>query len=554
MKKSSYFLYFLGMFWICIFTALVLHGVYSSSIDEIESDIAEKKEQDASEEKNFREVVEKDIIDEKVVEEKDVEEKMLSEMEDKSSFEVNKNKEHIALGKTESKQRNIVQDQVTRIELSPNASIHLEENDSQVFTAKAYSSSGKEIDFTAKWETNAGTIEKIHNNKVKLTVDDINQPTCWLRCTDIKTQLNANVYVNVKEKPRLDRFSISQLPSTCHSGESYSIIISAYDQFGNHFEIEPEWETDAGTIDAYGNFIAGSDYGQHKIVLRDRVSGKSVSSFVSIKPLLAVIDLYGTKESLRPGESFQYRAVCYDRNRREIDFPVEWSVTGGEVDSNGNLTPGHEPGTYEIFVAGVGSDVRVGMYYEVMRVVTTIKLTDVPDYLYSGDSYEFGAVAYDQVGKKMRFDGKWRAGGGRITGSGEYTAGNQPGRYKVVVAVGDVNDSAYFVVKELIKEKNFNLGSNTHFSHESKKIVHLSSVDVSIYRDGSYVVNYDSEVFERERWSYRLSFNLSRGGSFSVSPGSVNRSKGYHNFTQNGTSDKIRRHFTNIDDVDGDFR
>lgn len=553
MKKSSNkFLYILVLFWICVFAALVTQGMHTDrSLNDKNQDSTEERPNNKEE---FLEgEVQEQIVDENITEEP---QPFDSRTEDVSSTkqqtaEITPQPLASKIENPPAKPNKPLKPKLSRIEIFPKPISTVAPGNSKTFTATGYDDQGNEINFTAKWETNAGSIEKISDNKIRVVVSS-NKTTAWLKCTDVKTRMSQDTYIYIKEKPRLESFAINNLPGSLLSGESSEFEIVALDQFGKQFPVDIEWQTPAGTIQ-HRHFTAGNEHGRHEIIAYDRVSGQRVSHFIHIKPRLAIIDLYGTKKSLRPGEVFQYRAVCYDNRKREIDFPVEWTASGGEVDTDGNLTPGEIPGTYEIFVQGRGTDIRVGMYYKITPIVKSIRITNIPEFIYTGDTYTFTAIGYDYRNRPLEFDAQWQAGGGSIDNNGNFTAGNRPGKYNLVVSDGyGVEHRASFVVKQEVTEKSFNLARRT-LRIQGKNIVRLHGIEVTIYKSGSYSVSYEAQIFENESWSYELQFHLERGGSFSISLPSVNRSPGFSNFTQRGRSNNIRQSFRQIEDVSGDF-
>ncbi|BBM86702.1 hypothetical protein [Candidatus Uabimicrobium amorphum] len=545
------FLVLLGLFWVSIFVFLVFQGVQprdtsdnEQNLQDTEERVGGVKEVVVTEEEN----TEPQLEDGEVVEE-------ISPSQDTALKPKELPKKPIVqnLNKLQKQQEEKRSANVTRIEIFPQK-VTLKPGGSDIFTATAYNAQEQPVSFSGKWSTNAGKIEYMASNKIKLTTYRSLQSTGWLRCTDKKTLANGDAFIDITEIPRLSRFSIEGLPGTLNAGESCDLRVVAYDQFGDRFPIKPEWNTPAGTISAEGHFVVGNKYGRHEIRLRDRNSGQSISRFVHIQAPLKVIDLYGTEKSLRPGETFQYRAVCFDRYRNEINFPVKWSATGGQVDANGNLTPGEIPGTYEIFVEGIGTDIRVGMYYKIIPIIKSIKIVNIPPFIYGGDRHVFQAVGYDYQNRPLYFEPVWKAGGGQINANGEFLAGNQPGTYNVTVSDGyGVEQTASFVIKAEITEKDFELTGDVLFE-DGERVVSIQHATVTIFKTGRFIISYQVRVFQEKSWNYQLLFRLQNNNIFEVNPATVKKRPGQFNFTQRGRSQTIRRTFRNIRAVDARFR
>lgn len=544
MKNTLLFL--LGSFWVYIFISLVLQGVEPREVDAKNShpQKIETQRQGGVTETIVTDNTEKrDVVREIVVEKE-------SPSQQNTPLQPNMPKKNVANNRAKVDKQNST---VVRIEVFPQKTT-LKPGGSDVFTALGYNAQGQQISFVGKWSTNAGTIERIAQGKIKLTAHHMPQTTCWLRCTDQVTHIHRDAFIDIAEVPRLVRFAIEGLPSAMHCGDHCELRVVAYDQFGNHFPIDPEWQTPAGVIAANGHFVAGKSYGQHKITLRDRNSGQTISRSIYINPRLEVIDLYGTEKSLRPGEKFQYHARCYDRYRNEINFPLKWWASGGEVDDNGYLTPGEIPGTYEIFVQGIGTDIRVGMYYKIVPIVKSIEIVNIPEYIYSGDCHVFRAIAYDYRNRPLYFEPIWKAEGGQINVKGEFHAGNQPGTYTLTVADGyGVQARASFVIKAEVTEKVFPLTGDVLFE-KGEKVVRIQHAEVTIFKTGKFLISYRAQVFQKKRWNYRLRFFLKNRNFFYVHPAAVKKSPGHYNFTQRGRSQDIRRTFRNIQNVDGQLR
>ena len=149
----------------------------------------------------------------------------------------------------------------------------------------------------------------------------------------------------------------------------------------------------------------------------------------------------------------RFIALGRDADGIEVEVSPTWSVVngGGTIDPSGDFTAGPTPGTYSGTVqatsGGISATATVTV---VVGALASITVSPHPDTLAVGGLQQFTAVGRDVAGNVVPITPTWSSdnGGGIISGSGQFTAGNTPGTYSntVTATSGGVSGDATVVV------------------------------------------------------------------------------------------------------------
>lgn len=164
-------------------------------------------------------------------------------------------------------------------------------------------------------------------------------------------------------------------------------------------------------------------------------------------PALVEIRVSPEKVTLRPGEQCQFSAKGYTQAGREIPFTVEWSTTGGFINTTG-LFSANDVETDKLYTI-MATDTRTGAQGNAAVLIRAsdkefvstdspkiLRLEIIPPKieLTPGQPYRFTVRAYSTQGQQVRLTRLlWRVTGGSIMADGTYQAGGAPGSYFVEV-------------------------------------------------------------------------------------------------------------------------
>ncbi len=136
---------------------------------------------------------------------------------------------------------------------------------------------------------------------------------------------------------------------------------------------------------------------------------------------------------LRVGTGRQFTAVGYDSLGVLMDIAVQWSASGGVIDSTGFYTAGADTGSFQVTAEEIGTHLRGTAAVRVLPEL--VRLQIVPDSvrLEPGQSCQFVVQGFDSLARVVSVYPQWSATGGTIDRTGLYTAGPDTGLFEVLV-------------------------------------------------------------------------------------------------------------------------
>jgi len=155
--------------------------------------------------------------------------------------------------------------------------------------------------------------------------------------------------------------------------------------------------------------------------------------------------------TLQTGTTQQMVAIGYDAEGRAVTITPTWSVAagGGSVAAGGVFTAGTLPGLYaNTVVATVGNISGRATITVLPGDLATITVVPTPVTLAVTATQQFTAVGKDISGNVVTFTPTWSvvAGGGSISSTGIFTAGNTPGTYTNTVQASNNTLKGYATV------------------------------------------------------------------------------------------------------------
>jgi hypothetical protein len=178
-------------------------------------------------------------------------------------------------------------------------------------------------------------------------------------------------------------------------------------------------------------------------------SPKSVTS-ISVSPDTTLIF---------PARQQAFKAQGRTAKGTLVDLQVDWSASGGSIDSMGTFRAGSAPGRY--YVKGRTSD---GLADSAVVDITpgsgdaqvqTLVLTPAVDTVAPGATVAYAASGRLSDGSTAPVDVAYSASGGTISAAGLYKAGSQTGRFRIVAtaaALGLADTSAVVIAAPDLSE------------------------------------------------------------------------------------------------------
>ena len=165
------------------------------------------------------------------------------------------------------------------------------------------------------------------------------------------------------------------------------------------------------------------------------------------------IKLIPQRVILSPGEKTVFRADVTGKSGAKLNFMPAWGTKGGKIDQNGRFHAGKKSGEYTIIAWGP-KGIKATAIVIIRAKPQIARLAIVPEKatVDVGASLRFRAQAFDQFGKKHPTNVGWSTNAGKITASGEFTAGDKPGNYEITARQGSAVARAFIEVKAIVRQ------------------------------------------------------------------------------------------------------
>jgi hypothetical protein len=259
----------------------------------------------------------------------------------------------------------------------------------------------------------------------------------------------------------LTTITVTPTPTTLDIAETQQFTAVGKDAGGNVVAISPTWATVAGggSIDlSTGFFTAGSTTGTYTKTVRASVGG--VAGFATVivtSGPLASITVTPNPVSVQTNDTQQFIAVGKDGSGNDFVITPDWNVVagGGIITSNtGLFTAGAVAGTFPMTVKATSGGVSGFATVTVTAIapsLATIEVQPDPANVFVGDTKQFAAIGYDELGEIFPIAPQWMIvnGGGSIDeDTGLFTAGGATGTFDgtVVASSGSISGDATVTV------------------------------------------------------------------------------------------------------------
>ncbi|MBN2486006.1 MAG: Ig-like domain-containing protein [Bacteroidales bacterium] len=321
-------------------------------------------------------------------------------------------------------------------------------NQSRQFTANGFDQFGNSFAFDAAWSvTGGGTISE---NGLFTATD-----TGSYYVIALNGNIKDSVLVDIEAILVLDSIAVSPESASITEGETQQFAATGYDQYGDEFELVPEWSVSGGgSVNTSGLFTATSAGSYYVKAFSGEIADSVV---IEVLPLLVLDSIAVAPEtaSIMVGLTQQYSAAGFDQFGDAFAFSPAWSVSGGGSINNDGLFTASAAGTFYVKAsAGTISD-SVAITITEVPVLETLVVTPETATINVGETQQFSVTGTDQFASPIEVSVTWSvSGGGTISETGLFTA-NAKGTFTITAAQGDVSATASVtVVGESSVDKN----------------------------------------------------------------------------------------------------
>jgi parallel beta-helix repeat protein len=320
------------------------------------------------------------------------------------------------------------------------------------FTALAWTAGGDSIPVLVDWSASGGTItsDGVFSSSSAGTFSVVARG----KGRNNRRSDTSTVVVVPSGSVTLIRLTVSPTSVTLSPGAQQSFAAQAVSSDGSAMPLAVDWTATGGTVDAAGKYTAGGNPGTYSIVATDPGSKLSDTAAITISataPTLRSVVLTPTSASLSTGGTKAFTAVGLMSDNSTLSIPIRYSATGGTITSGGNYTAGGTAGTYRVVAtdtSGSLADTASVTISAPTPTVTAVVLTPSTVSLQAGGTQQFAASGKMSDGSSTTVSVVYAATGGSISSSGNYTAGQVAGNYRVVATQsgGSLADTALTTV------------------------------------------------------------------------------------------------------------
>lgn len=231
-------------------------------------------------------------------------------------------------------------------------------------------------------------------------------------------------------------------------GSSITFSATAELVDGSSAAVAIVYEATGGTITTGGLYTAGNAPGTYSVIALNVASGLADTASVSITAPASELEqviLEPPATSLIAGGTQQFSARGVLTDGSTVDIPVNFTATGGTINSNGFYQAPTVTGNYEVIATALvgGKADTSGVTVSAANSLVSISVTPQTAQILTGGIQQFAAIGNLSGGGTSAVTVTWSTDGGSISSTGTYTANNTPGTYTVIATTsGGLADTA----------------------------------------------------------------------------------------------------------------
>jgi hypothetical protein len=186
-----------------------------------------------------------------------------------------------------------------------------------------------------------------------------------------------------------------------------------------------------GTIDANGDFTAGTQPGLYSVIATQQGGALADTSQVTVGPTLSQLVMNPSAVSVFPGSTQQFAVSALWTDGSSALPPLTFTPAGGTISGGGVYTAGSTPGTYQLIVRHQGGT-KADTSNITIPTLTGLTLSPQPATVAAGGSQLFSVSGTWSNGATTPPAVNYAATGGTISPAGLYIAGGLNGTFQVI--------------------------------------------------------------------------------------------------------------------------
>ncbi|MBP2648474.1 MAG: hypothetical protein H6Q77_2098 [Gemmatimonadetes bacterium] len=159
-------------------------------------------------------------------------------------------------------------------------------------------------------------------------------------------------------EPNLSSIELSPASATLQVAATQQFTATGHFSDGSSAAVTVSWTATGGTVSASGLFTAGPVPGTFEVVATGQggsVSGAAAVTVTAAPPVLTSVTVSPATVSLAPTAKQQFTATGHYSGGGTGSVTVNWTATGGTINSSGLYTAGPADGAYQVTATEVGS-------------------------------------------------------------------------------------------------------------------------------------------------------------------------------------------------------
>lgn len=254
------------------------------------------------------------------------------------------------------------------------------------------------------------------------------------------TQADTSNITITKPVVTLLQLALSPASLTLVAGGTGQVAVSGTWSDGSSAVPAITYTATGGIITAGGLFTAGTTPGIYQIIARQKAGTAADTSLVAITApaeTLPQLVLSPASLTLAAGETAQFTISATGSVGTSTVPAVNYVATGGTITPGGLYTAGTAPGVYRIIAtdqSGLTADTSIVTISSSAVTLLQLVLSPASLAVVAGDSVQLTVSGTWSDGTSTMPAVSYRATGGMITAGGSYTAGTQPGVYRIIAS------------------------------------------------------------------------------------------------------------------------
>jgi hypothetical protein len=242
---------------------------------------------------------------------------------------------------------------ITSIEVSP-ATATLNTGATQQFSAVGRTTTGTTTGVSVTWSATGGTI----SSGGLFTAGSSTGTFRVIAVRQGSTMADTSAITITNPAPTLERVEITPASANLQPGGIQQFAATGRMSNGTTTPVNVNWSATGGTINGSGRFTAGSTEGTFRVIAVRQGDTMADTSVVTISAptgaTLENIEVSPATVSVQAGATQQFAAVGRMSDGSTSAVTVNWTATGGTINSAGLFTAGSSTGTFRVIAVRQG--------------------------------------------------------------------------------------------------------------------------------------------------------------------------------------------------------